>query len=75
MTTVQEGPGELKLQELVSAIEDAIEGANLQHLSEDTLRDLEMRLASVCGLLGIERMIMLDPMREERVGDEFGDVR
>lgn len=73
MTVLTEGPGELKLQELVAAIEDAIDGANLLALPERTLLDLEMRLAGVCHVLGNERLTLIDPERESRIGSEFGD--
>ena len=59
---------------LVAALEDAVDEVDLRTVDEDTLRGLEMRLATITGAIGIERMVKLDPFREERTGDEFGDA-
>lgn len=72
MLTLHDGNNGEKLELLTAAIEDAIDGADLRALPESTLRDLEMRLATVCSVLGGERMMQDDPYREEHQAEEFG---
>lgn len=72
MLTLSGDSAEVNLQTLISAIEDTIDEANLAALDPDTIREWEMRLATVCGALGTWRMVIDDPYREEHQGDEFG---
>lgn len=70
MLVLPDGTTEEKLTVLIAALEDAIDGANLRTIEPDSLRDLDMRLASVCHALGCERLSQLDP----EVANDFGDA-
>lgn len=72
MRTLHENPPGAK--EAMMAYVECIEACAdviLRCQDEDVLRDVEMRLATLCGLIGVERTCLLDPERESRVGLEY----
>lgn len=73
MLTLHDGNNGEKLELLTAAIEDAIDGADLRALPESTLRDLEMRLATICTALGMERLEQMLPETANEFGDELLD--
>lgn len=74
MTTVTANPFVTQaFDKLVAALEAFATGATLAEVTDDELRALEMRLATVCSILGGERFYRDDPYREEHGRGLDGD--
>lgn len=70
MVTIHEGDPSVKIEELTQALEDAVHETPLCQESSERLRDWEMRLATLCGLLGRAREEILT----DYPANDFGDA-